>query len=204
MKDRSPPVPDSRCFEAGIGEHWLPKAARATAAEFRAAKSNAAAIIALLMNVQLRKNTERCMLVQLILATAMVVTTVLIHLFGLALLIRALRSHTRIFRKLTIMPLTLLLVATIGIFMIHTLEIWLYALLYVQLGTFADFEQALYFSTVTYATIGYGDLLMPHEWRILGAIEGAAGIIMLGWSTAFLVSLLSQLKLLGHDWLASD
>ena len=144
------------------------------------------------------------MLVQLILATAMVVTTVLIHLFGLALLMRALRSHTRVFRKLTIMPLTLLLVATIGIFMIHTLEIWLYALLYVQLGTFADFEQALYFSTVTYATIGYGDLLMPHEWRILGAIEGAAGIIMLGWSTAFLVSLLSQLKLLGHDWLASD
>ena len=69
------------------------------------------------------------MLVQLILATAMVATTVLIYLFGLALLIRALRSHTRAFRKLTIMPLTLLLVATIGIFMIHTLEIWLYALL---------------------------------------------------------------------------
>jgi hypothetical protein len=94
--------------------------------------------------------------------------------------------------------------ATIGIFAIHTLEIWLYALLYLQLGTFGVFEQALYFSTVTYATIGYGDLLMPHQWRILGAIEGAAGIIMLGWSTAFLVSLLSQLKLVGHDWLAPD
>jgi voltage-gated potassium channel len=144
------------------------------------------------------------MLVQLTLATTMVVTTVLIHLFGLAILMRVLRSHTRIFRKLTIMPLTLLLAATVGIIAIHTIEIWLYALLYLQLDAFHHFEQALYFSTVTYATIGYGDVVMPHQWRILGAIEGAVGIIMLGWSTAFLVSLLSQLKLLGHDWLASD
>ena len=144
------------------------------------------------------------MLAQLIIATIMVVTTVLVHLFGLAVLMRLLRSHTRIFRRLAIMPLTLLLAATVGIIAIHTSEIWLYALLYLQLGAFSHFEEALYFSTVTYATIGYGDLVMPHQWRILGAIEGAAGIIMLGWSTAFLVSLLSQLKLLGHDWLASD
>ena len=144
------------------------------------------------------------MLVQLTLATAMVVATVLIHLFGLAILMRLLRSHTRIFRKFAIMPLTLLLAATVGIIAIHTMEIWVYAFLYLRLDAFSDFEQALYFSTVTYATIGYGDVIMPHQWRILGAIEGAAGIIMLGWSTAFIVSLLTQLKLLGHDWLASD
>jgi voltage-gated potassium channel Kch len=144
------------------------------------------------------------MLVQLVFATAMVVMTVLIHLFGLAILMRVLRSHTRIFRKLAIMPLTLLLAATVGIIAIHTIEIWVYAILYLQLDAFSNFEQALYFSTVTYATIGYGDVVMPHQWRILGAIEGTAGIIMLGWSTAFVVSLLTQLKLLGHDWLASD
>jgi len=54
---------------------------------------------------------------------------------------------------------------------------------------------------VTYASIGYGDVLLPRGWRILGAIEGATGIIMLGWSTAFLVSLLARLKMFGHDWL---
>ena len=144
------------------------------------------------------------MLVQLSLATLMVVVTVLIHLLGLAILMRVLRSHTRIFRRLRIMPLTLLLAATIGIFAIHTVEIWLFAILYLQLGAFGHFEQALYFSTITYATIGYGDLVMVHQWRILGGIEGAAGVIMLGWSTAFLISLLSQLKLLGHDWLAPE
>jgi hypothetical protein len=45
---------------------------------------------------------------------------------------------------------------------------------------------------------------MPQAWRILGAIEGAVGVIMLGWSTAFLVSLLAQMKLLTHDWLSIE
>ena len=144
------------------------------------------------------------MLVQLILATGMVIATALIHLLGLAMLTRVLRSHGRANRNLRIMPLTLLLSATIGIIAIHTVEIWLYAALYLGLGAFGHFEEALYFSTVTYASIGYGDLLMPHSWRILGAIEGAAGIIMLGWSTAYLVSLLTQLKMFGHDWLTPE
>ncbi|MFL6724358.1 MAG: potassium channel family protein [Sphingomicrobium sp.] len=102
------------------------------------------------------------------------------------------------------MPFTLLASATIGIIAIHTAEIWLYAAAFVQVGAFRDFEDALYFSTSTYATIGYGDVLMPHGWRVFGAIEGPAGIIMLGWSTAYLVSLLAQMKLLSHDWLTFD
>jgi len=144
------------------------------------------------------------MLIQLILATVMVTAIALVHLVGLAILTRMLRSHSRIFRRLRLMPLTLLLGATIGIIAIHSVEIWLYALLYTGIGAFHHFEEALYFSTFTYAAIGYGDVLMPHDWRILGAIEGAVGIIMLGWSTAYLVSLLTQLKLLGHDWLSRD
>ena len=141
------------------------------------------------------------MLIQLLLATVMVTALTLIHLIGLSLLTRALRSHSKTFQRLRIMPLTLLLSATIGLIAIHTVEIWTFALLYVALGAAGPFEEALYFSTVTYASIGYGDVLLPHDWRILGAIEGAAGIIMFGWSTAYLVSLLTQLKLFGHDWL---
>lgn len=144
------------------------------------------------------------MLVQLTLATAMVIATAMTHLLGLAILTRILRSHSRMFRRLRIMPLTLLLAATVGIIGIHTVEIWFYAALYLGLGALGHFEEALYFSTVTYASIGYGDVLLPHQWRILGAIEGAAGIIMLGWSTAYLVSLLTQLKLFGHDWLKPE
>lgn len=143
------------------------------------------------------------MLIQLILASLMVVVTVVVHLIGLAVLVRLLRSHHWLMRSVRIVPLTLLLGASIGIFAIHTIEIWLYAALYVGLGAERSFEQSLYFSTVTYTSIGYGDVLLPHRWRILGAIEGSTGLLMIGWSTAFIVSLLSQLKLLRHDWLTS-
>ena len=144
------------------------------------------------------------MTMQLILAAVMALTTGLVHLVGLALLVRVLRSHSRTFRRLRILPLTLLLAALIGVIGIHTVEIWLYAALYLALGAFSHFEEALYFSTFTYAAIGYGDVLMPHDWRILGAIEGAVGIIMLGVSTAFVVSLLTQMRLLRHDWLTRE
>ena len=144
------------------------------------------------------------MFLQLILASVMVIAIVLIHLVGLAVLTRLLRSHSRLLRRLRLMPLLLLLAATVGIIGIHTAEIWAYAALYLGLGAFGSFEEALYYSTVTYATIGYGDVLMPQAWRILGAIEGGVGVVMLGWSTAFLVSLLTQMKLLTHDWLSIE
>jgi voltage-gated potassium channel len=139
---------------------------------------------------------------QLALASMMVLVTVLIHLLGLGSLVRLLRSHHLILPARRAPPITLLLGAALGLFAIHTVEIWLYAGLYLALRAAQDLESALYFSTVTYASIGYGDVLVAKSWRILGAIEGATGVIMLGWSTAFLVSLLAQLKLFGHDWLA--
>jgi hypothetical protein len=144
------------------------------------------------------------LLIQLTLASVMVVVTVFIHLIGLGVLVRMLRSRSWHPLLMRVRPITLLLGASIGIFAIHTVEIWMFAALYFVLGAAADFEQSLYFSTVTYASIGYGDVLVAKPWRILGAIEGATGVIMLGWSTAFLVSLLAQSKLLKHDWLSAE
>lgn len=130
----------------------------------------------------------------------MTIVTVLAHLLGLALLIRLLKAGHLLARARTA-PLTLLVEATLGLFAIHTFEIWLYAAVYVELGALSDFETALYLSTISYASVGYGDVLLPNSWRILGGIEGVTGVLMLGWSTAFLVSLIAQLRLLSHDWL---
>jgi hypothetical protein len=92
-----------------------------------------------------------------------------------------------------------MLLVVFGLFGLHGAEIWSYALLYKAVGATSDFEQALYFSTTTYVTIGYGDLTLTKAWRILGAIEGANGIILLGWSTAFFVSVVGRLRWLEHD-----
>lgn len=141
---------------------------------------------------------------ELLLATTMVVLLVTFHLIGLALLLRALRSHSKVFRSLRILPLTLLLTATLGIVLLHTVEIWLYAGLYLFLGAFQTLEESLYFSTVTYSSLGYGDVLMPSRWRLLGSIECPVGIILLGLSTAFIISVLTKFRLLGHDWLSGE
>ena len=56
-----------------------------------------------------------------------------------------------------------------------------------------DAESSFYFSGVTYATIGYGELVLPKEWRLFGPVEGLTGILMCGLSTAFLFATLSRI-----------
>jgi len=141
---------------------------------------------------------------ELLIATAMAILVVIFHLMGLALLLRAMRSHSKVFRTMRILPLTLLLSVTLGIILLHTVEIWLYAGLYLYLGVFRTLEQSLYFSTVTYSSLGYGDVLLPPQWRLLGSIECPVGIILLGMSTAFIISVLTKFRLLRHDWLSSE
>jgi hypothetical protein len=56
-----------------------------------------------------------------------------------------------------------------------------------------DFDTALYYSLKSYTTVGYGDILPPVEWRLLGPIEAAVGILMLGWSTSIIVAAVQRL-----------
>jgi voltage-gated potassium channel len=143
------------------------------------------------------------LLLQLTLATATVIVTVLVHLGGLAGLLMLLRLHRRRFptQRALVDQAALLMGAAFGLFALHAVEIWGYAVLYRALGAFSTFEQSLYFSTSTYSTVGYGDLTLPLDWRILGAVEGVNGLILLGWSTAFFVSVVSRMRILEHDWL---
>jgi hypothetical protein len=135
---------------------------------------------------------------QLALATLVVGVTVVVHLAGLALLLAILRRYRRASRRYLVILLNggAILVAAFGLFALHSAEIWIWAGIYQLLGAFTDFEHALYFSTSTYVTIGYGDLVLPPGLRILGAIEGASGIILIGWSTAFFFSIVDRMKLL--------
>jgi hypothetical protein len=89
----------------------------------------------------------------------------------------------------------------LGLVAIHSVEIWLYAAAFWAIGAVGDFETALYFSTVTFTTLGYGDIVLEGNWRLFGAIEAGNGLILFGWSTAFLLSVTSRLRLLEHDWL---
>lgn len=134
----------------------------------------------------------------LVLAACMVAATVVFHFIGLAGLIavlntripRRLRTGTGLQKALTI------LFTVFGLVAMHTVEIWAYAGAYVSLGEFRDLESALYFSTTSFSTLGYGDVTLSHNHRLLGAIEGVNGFILIGWSTAFLVSVTNRMGLL--------
>lgn len=143
------------------------------------------------------------MIENLLLASAMVCATVVIHLCGLLLLMRLLRQRAHRFHThdSVVGQGALILVVVLGIFAIHTTEIWLYALVFDLTGALPDFETALYFSTTNFSTLGYGDVTLPKDWRLFGSIEAANGLIMFGWSTAFLLSVIGRMRMLEHDWL---
>jgi hypothetical protein len=149
-----------------------------------------------------QRNGAMNLLTQLAAATGTAATTALAHLLGLAVLIGLLQRHGA--RLATpharLNQALLVLFAVFGLFVLHAIEIWLYAAVYLAVGEFRRLEDALYFSTSTYATIGYGDLVLSRRWRVLGAIEGVNGVILLGWSTAFFVSIVQKLRALEEGW----
>src|SRR5262245_60398281 len=78
------------------------------------------------------------------------------------------------------------LVATL--LLLHLGEAVVWALFYVLVGGLPNLETAAYFSLTSYTTVGYGDVVLPAPYRLLGPIEAAVGVLMLGWSTGILVA----------------
>ena len=139
------------------------------------------------------------MAAELLLSTFMVLATVTIHAIGLYILARVLRLEELQERHKHIHPMslhgmTVTLGVSLGLFVLHGIEIWLYAFLFLGLGSVEGLRDAVYFSTITYGAIGYGDAAMAEEWRLVSAIEGINGLILIGWSTAFFVTLLARMN----------
>ncbi len=88
---------------------------------------------------------------------------------------------TGVRRLLTLLGMVLLIAVALLV------DILLWALLYRHLGLFAGLEPSLYFSGITFTTVGYGDLTLPYCWRLLSVAEAVNGVLMAGWSTAQLV-----------------
>ena len=77
--------------------------------------------------------------------------------------------------------------------LLHLCEISVWAFFYFWREALTDLPSAFYFSAVTYTTTGYGDLVLPEEWRLVGGVEALTGILMCGWSTGFFFAVVSRL-----------
>jgi len=123
---------------------------------------------------------------------ALVVATVLMHAVGTHALIRFLgrryANASGLIRSHKSLPAVIW--TAIVLMALHVIEIQLWALTYLFVlpgDTLDTYEKALYFSFVTFTTLGYGDVtLSTHDWRLLSGIEAMNGILLAGWSTALL------------------
>ena len=73
------------------------------------------------------------------------------------------------------------------------IESGIWAVAYYQLAVLDNFEECLYFSLVSFTTLGFGDVVLSDHLRILAAIEAANGIILFGWSTAIVVAVVQRI-----------
>ena len=132
------------------------------------------------------------MITKLLIASCLVAITVAIHAAGIGMaLSHALHSTQQ--PDTRFWPITWLLIRIAWLLIvIHMFEIAVWALFFWWQRCLPDAESSFYFSGVTYATLGYGDLLLPKEWRLFGPLEALTGTLMCGLSIAFFFAVLSK------------
>ncbi len=135
------------------------------------------------------------MLMRLLQGLVLLALTVTFHAFVLSMLVarvQKISEKTLRAARFTTYSRVLVQVAAVTL-LAHLAEIALWAGFYVWKDVLPDFEVSFYFSAVTYATIGYGDVVLPMGWRLLAPMEGLTGILMCGWSAAFFFALATRL-----------
>lgn len=132
--------------------------------------------------------------VQVLVGSSLLVLSAIIHVSGVAASIPVLRwlaAHMQfsiLFRTIVVLSACIM-----GLLAAHSVQIWIWAALFYRLGHFEDLTTALYFSTVTYTTLGYGDIVLGEEIRLVSTFAAVAGLMAFGISTAFLIGVLSRL-----------
>lgn len=135
------------------------------------------------------------MLRELLIAGAIVSVCLVVHVAGILLMAEWLLSKREYFeRKATKSHFAVLVISLFsGVMLLHLIQTSLWALFYYTQDLFGDYETSLYFSMVSFATIGYGDVLLPRRWRLLGVVEGFSGVILCGISTAFIFAVMNAM-----------
>jgi hypothetical protein len=127
---------------------------------------------------------------QILFALGLTCVTVFIHALGSVWIVM---PATGMWRRVATATATTrpvwALARLIGLLLIlHLVEMAVWGAAYAFGGVLPDFETSLYFSMSSYTTLGYGDVLLPATWRLLGPMEAIVGVLMLGWSTSIIVA----------------
>ena len=96
----------------------------------------------------------------------------------------------RVFRRFT--NTATIVIGVLFLMLVQTANVWVWAVAFYLAGVFTEFEPSLYFSLVSYSTLGFGDIVLDHHWRLLSGMAAANGLLCFGWSTAYMVELVRR------------
>ncbi len=132
-------------------------------------------------------------LIQIALGSAILIACLAIHLLVATKLVVYLKTYKPLTENPTGGTFFKAISAVFLVFLLsHTIHIYFWAASLWILDAMLGYENALYFSLVTYTTVGYGDVVLGPELRIFGAMASVCGILMFGLTTAFIVGFLGR------------
>jgi Ion channel len=105
-----------------------------------------------------------------------------------ARLVRSGYTGVSFWKNVGVMTFTLLVTAAA-----HLVQIALWAIVLLLVGEISSIDQAFYLSAQNYAALGYGDIALSTQWRLLGPLEAINGLLLFGLSTAVMFAVMSRL-----------
>ena len=133
------------------------------------------------------------MLLNISIAAFIMVLTTAIHAGGMLLIMNAMhRRQSHLSHQWQKSNIYWVAGTVLVMFFVSLLEVLVWAYTFLLLNAIEGFEAALYFSMVTFTTLGYGDVLLEENWRLLGSFAAANGIIMFGWTTAIVLAVVQN------------
>ena len=135
------------------------------------------------------------MFMKLLIGSAMIVLNLGIQVWAATLVLYYFQRRLDQGRISTDAPGGMRQLAIVMLFLLfgHILQFGTWAGLFLWLGEFQDFETAFYHSTVNFTSLGYGDIVMSEQWRLLGALEAANGVLMFGLTAGLVLSVMDGL-----------
>ncbi|PZF77852.1 two pore domain potassium channel family protein [Aestuariivirga litoralis] len=96
----------------------------------------------------------------------------------------------RVFRRFT--NTATIVICVLFVMAVQTVNVWVWGLTFYFAGVFSELEPSLYFSLVSFSTLGFGDIVLDEKWRMLSGLAAANGLLSFGWSTAYMVELVRR------------
>jgi hypothetical protein len=141
------------------------------------------------------------MIINLSIGLLVMILCLIIQCIVAILLLRTLHrfEHRRMLKPTLVRFVGVLSVAMLILLLGNLLQISVWAALFLGFGEFPDFNTAFYHSTVNFSTLGYGDMVMSPDRRLLGALEAASGVMMFGLSTSVLIAVVNAMFRKMHE-----